>query len=184
MARCLLLCFLFALLPLASRGEARRASSRARPAAQDAPSGFLPGNINYFAGDGPSQGGSFTNGAIPTQVPLPNLTAVGSDGAGNIYIATSTVLYMVYAGGPVPVWLANVTTNATPSLSPQAGRIYEIGGLGSPCAATDPSCGEGGPLYQASFANIIDLAFDRQGNMYIETPPRMRFARSLSKAPQ
>jgi MBG domain (YGX type) len=127
----------------------------------DVPSGFFPGPIHYFAGTGVTTG-TYSDGSVPTQVPLAPLSTV-TDSKGNVYIATTgDAIYMVYAGGAVPAVLANVTTNATPSVTPEAGRIYQIGGLVSgQCGAC-----EGMPLNQVGFSSIYGLAIDINDNLY------------------
>jgi len=152
-----LLLVLLILLPSVSYAKVKRQTS-----SQDTPSGFFPGIINYFAGNG-TTGGSYSDGSIPTQVPLSQLGPLASDSHGNIYIADgSTALYMVYAGGSVPATLANV------SRSPVQGRIYQITGLVGACGQImDATCGEGMPLNLASFGSIAGLAFDSANNLYI-----------------
>ena len=149
------LLFLLVLFPI-------RSYSQGSPP-PDIPTGFLPGLINYFAGNGPTAGGSYSDGSVPTLVPINPVNAVASDSLGNIYIASNATIYMVYAGGAPPQTLKNVNA------SPVAGRIYQIAGLpayvcnGGP----DPTCGEGLPLNQAVFTNISALAFDSANNLYI-----------------
>src|ERR1700759_2087496 len=66
----------------------------------DMPSGFFPGPIHYFAGEGPSLTGTYADGSVPTQIPLPQPVAVVSDSKGNIYISiVNDSLFMVFAGG-------------------------------------------------------------------------------------
>jgi hypothetical protein len=127
------------------------------------PSGFFPGPIHYFAGDGPSLTGNYADGSVPTQVPLPEPVAVVGDSKGNIYVSVvQGGLYMVYAGGPIPAALANVTLNALPAVTPVAGRIYQIAG------ATSAMCGEcaGMPLNQIFIGALSSLAVDAQDNLY------------------
>ena len=158
-----LLLVLLILLPSVSYAKVKRQTS-----SQDTPSGFFPGIINYFAGNG-TTGGSYSDGSIPTQVPLSQLGPLASDSHGNIYIADgSTALYMVYAGGSVPATLANV------SRSPVQGRIYQITGLVGACGQImDATCGEGMPLNLASFGSIAGLAFDSAGNLFVAEPAGM-----------
>ena len=144
----------------------RPASSHlaATPAAvpADVPSGFFPGPIHYFAGEGPSLTGTYADGSVPTQVPLPQPVAVVSDSKGNIYISiVNNSLFMVFAGGTVPAALANVTLNATPAVTPVAGRIYQIAGFGSSCGAC-----AGMPLNQVGIGTLSSLAMDAQDNLY------------------
>jgi hypothetical protein len=114
--------------------------------------------MSPFAGDN-SNSGSFSNGSVPTDVPLLTSYAV-TDSYGNVYIADLSAIYIVYGGSNVPGALANVTTNASPSTTPQAGLIYQIGGFASLC-----SC-EGMPLDQVGFSSISGLTIDSQNNLY------------------
>ena len=127
------------------------------------PSGFRPGFIFYFAGNGTSDQGSYADGSVPTQVPINPVSAVATDSQGNTYIGANAAIYVVYGGGTVPQALKNITKTPTP------GRIYQIAGLlqyvcsGGP----DPTCGEGQTLNNAVFTTIAALAFDSAGNLYI-----------------
>lgn len=160
-ARRLLLVFALLSLSLPSFAKVKRATASPRA---DIPSGFLPGTINYFAGNGTESNSVFPSGSVPTNV---SLTAgfTATDGYGNVYIAggsgISQGIYMVYGGGTVPAALANVTTNATPSSTPQAGRIYQIAGFTSTCGAC-----EGMPLDQVGFVAINGVVIDSQNNLY------------------
>jgi hypothetical protein len=155
--------FLFSalvLLPPACLGAVKRPPAVHAAVSADAPSGFLPGLINYFAGNGNGYV-QFSNGSVPTQVSVSGITA--TDSHGNVYIGSAAgALYMVYAGNSIPAALANVTTNATPAMTPEAGRIYQVGGF------AQVSCGacEGMPLDQVSIANIVGLVIDTQDNLY------------------
>ncbi len=164
-ARCLALVFLLLLLPLASYGgKVKHKSATPNLARPDTPSGFFPGLIDYFAGDG-NTGTPYSNGAVPTLVSVVGPAALASDSLGNVYFAggEGTALYMVYAGGSVPATLANITT------TPQPGRIYQISGLVGTCGGNDPdaTCGEGMTLNLAAFGSIGGLAFDGANNNYI-----------------
>jgi hypothetical protein len=157
-ARSSMLLSLLLLLPLASYGKVKRQAS----SAADAPSGFFPGFIFYFAGDGPSLSGSYSDGAVPTLVPIPTPGALASDKSGNIYFASGSAMYVVYVGGTVPATVANITTAPTP------GRIYQITGVQGTCGQiADATCGEGMALNLASFGSISGLAFDSASNLYI-----------------
>jgi hypothetical protein len=125
----------------------------------DNPSGFEPGLINYFAGNGSNQV-QVTNGSIPTNVSVAGQPVI--DSHGNVYIAGGGAFYIIYGGNYIPAALANVTTNAATPLAPQTGLIYVIGGLGPfPCGAC-----EGLPLDQVNIASITNLAIDSQDNLY------------------
>ncbi len=127
----------------------------------DSPSGFFPGLIHYFAGEGTTATGTYADGSVPTQVPIIPLSTA-TDSRGNTYIAGSGgVIYMVYAGGPIPAMLANVTTSAVPAVTPVAGRIYQIGGTGT-------GCGEcaGLPLNQVVLGAPFGMVLDSQDNLY------------------
>jgi hypothetical protein len=171
----LLLLSAFASSPAQALHSGQLRRQLARPAA-DAPSGFLPGVITYFAGDG-GDAVTPTNGSLATQVSLTSASSVASDSHGNIYVvASSNLLYIVYAGGVVPAPLANVTTKVG-APAPVAGAIYQVGNVnqyfcgGSPGGDTDPdpdtTCGEGKTLDVASFNDISGLAFDSSDNLYI-----------------
>lgn len=125
----------------------------------DIPSGFLPGLINYFAGNGNNEV-QVVNGSLPTDVSVSGQPAI--DSHGNVYIAGGGAIYIVYAGSYVPAALANVTTNAQPSITPQQGLIYIIGGLGP---FTCGAC-EGLTLDQVNIASITNIALDAQDNLY------------------
>jgi hypothetical protein len=154
------------LLPITCYSAPKKAvvsQTQARPAAvsADVPSGFFPGVIHYFAGFGSTTTGTYSDGSLPTQVPLTPLSSV-TDSHGNVYIATVQALYMVYAGGTIPAVLANVTTNATPAVTPVSGRIYQIAGFSA------PACGacEGMPLNQVVFGGAFGLGLDSQDDLY------------------
>ena len=156
---CLTLLFAVALHPTASFAKVKRSAATPPDAPADTPSGFFPGLIYYFAGNGTGSG-QFSNGSPPTQVPVSGFTA--ADSHGNIYIANpSGAIYMVYAGGSIPATLANVTTNASPALTPQAGLIYQLAGFGATCGAC-----EGQPLNQVEIAAIAGIAIDAQDDLY------------------
>ncbi len=156
--------FLLAMMCYGAPKKTAAAHTRAVPAAvpADVPSGFFPGPIHYFAGNGPGLSGDYADGSLPTQVPLPQPVAVVSDSKGNVYVSiVGGALYMIYAGGAVPAALANVTTNAVPAITPVSGRIYQIASFGS-------SCGEcaGMPLNQVGIGSLSSLAMDAQDNLY------------------
>ena len=155
--RCLSLFAFMVLLPSAFYGKVKDQAS----APPDVSSGFLPGIIDYFAGNGSNQG-SYSDGSLPTQVSINSLGAIASDSLGNIYIVGNNgSLYVVYAGGSVPATLANITA------TPQKGRIYQITGSDTCGQILDQTCGEGKPLNQAAFGDIANLAFDSADNLYI-----------------
>ena len=154
---CLLMAFL-ALVPAAPCQARRKARKQA-----DTPSGFLPGQINIFAGNGTSTG-TFSNGSEPTQVFLSPSYSV-TDSYGNVYIAAGSSptggIFIVYGGNKIPGALANVTTNASPSTTPQAGLIYQIAGM------LESSCDcNGMPLDQVGISIIAGLAIDSNDNLY------------------
>jgi hypothetical protein len=153
-ARCLSLLLLLVLVPSSYAKVKRQAAS------PDVPSGFFPGAINYFAGNG-TTGTAYSDGSIPTQVQLaPGYTV--TDSQGNVYIATSGAIYMVYSGKNIPQALKNVTT------TPQAGRIYQVAGIiETPCeGGGDPTCGEGQPLNQVLIGGITGFTIDSSDNLY------------------
>jgi MBG domain (YGX type) len=155
------LCLLLAVVAFAPNGSGQARHTVRRQV--DTPSGFEPGQINLFAGNGTNMG-TFSNGSVPTQVLLTPFFSV-TDSYGNVYIAAASSptggIFMVYGGVQVPAALANVTTNASPSVTPQAGLIYQIAGmLNSSCEC------EGMPLNQVGFSAISGLAIDTQNNLY------------------
>ena len=95
----------------------------------DVPSGFIPGLMNRFAGNGNSSG--YVDQAVAVDTAAGSPQAIASDSHGNIVFATGSFptstsaqsTYMVYAGGAVPPILASVTTQATPAITPVAGKI-------------------------------------------------------------
>ena len=143
--RCSLLLFALLLIPLAA-------------SAQDTPSGFFPGAINIFAGNGttnslPSSGTSPTQGSV-----TPN--AVAMDSQGNVFIANQgSLLYMVPSNTgavTVPPILSAVTTTSV------AGDIYLVAGSGN------ATCGvSGGAAAKAYFKSISAIWFDTSDNLYI-----------------
>jgi hypothetical protein len=159
------LIFALVLLTLESHGQT---------APPDVPSGFIPGILSNFAGNGADTSGNFSSGSLPTQDSLTYPLFTATDSKGNVYIAYSgteyTAIYMVYGGVSIPTALANVTTNATSPVTPVAGRIYLIAGAanshGNGGNCTDATCGEGKPLDQVGFVNITGLAIDGQDNLY------------------
>jgi hypothetical protein len=148
---CLLLCALF-LIPQVSF-------------AQDTPSGFFPGAINIFAGNG---GGAFglTSGTLPTSGSIGGASAVAVDSEGDVvFVAGGGYMAMVYAGGTVPPILAAVTTNASTPVTPVKGDVYTIAGtLGSGCTGTTPIA-----LATASspYKTVTAMWFDANDNLYI-----------------
>ena len=128
----------------------------------------MPGPINYFAGDG-SLMTTYSDASLPTNVSI-NPGALATDSHGNVYIASGQLVYMVYAGGPVPTALANVTTTAG-NPAPVAGLIYQVGGAsGNACdndQDQDPTCGEGNPFNQARFTAITSMVFDSADDLFI-----------------
>jgi hypothetical protein len=128
-------------------------------AAPDTPSGFLPGLVNYFAGTG-SGDVQVTDGSTPTSVSLTGQTVI--DSHGNVYVASTLAIYVIYGGSYVPAALANVTTNASPAVTPGAGLVYQVAGLGqSTCGAC-----EGLPLDQVGIVSLSNLTIDSHDNIY------------------
>ena len=147
-------------------GQVTHKPSRPATASPDVSPVFAPGLIYYFAGDGPNGSASYSDGSNPIQVPVAAFFTA-SDSHGNVYIATSGQIFIVYAGGPVPQALKNITA------TPAAGLIYNIAGLqGSlPCVVTTSpappnACGEGEPLNMAQFDNISGFTIDGNDNLY------------------
>jgi hypothetical protein len=160
---CLMLLSVLLLLTVAASGQMRprSASPHSHAGAHDAPSGFLPGVINIFAGDG-TNNGNYTDGSLPTQTSIGSPTAVASDSEGDIVVSNGPEVMMVYAGGAIPPILAAVTTQASPSVSPVTGHIYLI----IP-HTYDTSVYDGEPANQAPFSQIAGMWFDSSDNLYI-----------------
>jgi hypothetical protein len=128
--------------------------------AQDVPSGFSPGLISIYAGNG-TRSGTFTSGS-PTSTSIYSPTAVASDSQGDILISNNYSVMMVYAGPNIPKILAEVTTEASTPVQPQVGNIYLL----------NPGCNgcthyNGRPLNQATFNAIDAMWFDSNDNLYI-----------------
>ena len=137
----------------------------ASPLSNDMPSGFFPGAINIFAGNG-TPDGAYVNGSAPTQVSIGSAAAVTADSQGNIYFAGDSgyTIYVVFAGGTVPPLLAAVTTQAASPVTPVAGDIYQITAVSSTCFGCYT---DGIVASQAYFNNITGMSFDASGNLYI-----------------
>jgi hypothetical protein len=120
----------------------------------DSPSGFFPGTINYFSGG--VSGGTYSDGSLPTTVPVYGYTA--TDSHGNVYVALGNpgAIYVVYGGNTIPQALLNITA------APEAGRVYQVAGFGvSGCGAC-----EGLPLNKVAFISIQGFAIDSHDNLY------------------
>ncbi len=135
----------------------------------DVPSGFIPGSISIFAGGGVDT--TLPNPATASQ--LSGLGPLAVDAQGNVYFtapdpitASGESVFMIYSGAkPVPSLLAAVTTQASPSLTPVAGNIYQVTGTESPTAGP---YGIGGAAVQAAFSTYVaSLSFDSVGNLYV-----------------
>ena len=141
--RCLSIFSALVLLASASHGE-------------DVASGFTPGIISDYAGDGKGDL-SFSDGSLPTQVLMDTAPLTATDSQGNVYITKGFgTVYMVYGGKNIPKALADVTTN------PVQGRIYQL--ASKTCGTTKPA--EGVPFNQTCFDGIAALAIDSQDNFY------------------
>jgi hypothetical protein len=135
-----------------------RISVRPETVAPDIPSGFLPGLINFFAGNGNS-GVQVTDGSVPTDVSLTGKPII--DSHGNVYIASDLAIYVVYGGSYIPAALANVTTSASPAVTPEKGLVYQVAVFGATCGPC-----EGLPLNQIEIASIANLTIDSADNIY------------------
>jgi hypothetical protein len=152
------------LLTLASAGQSAHhsVSQHDHAKANDTQSGFFPGAINIFAGDGTNNIGNYIDGSLPTQTTIGSPTAVASDSEGDIFISNGPEVMMVYAGGAIPPILAAVTTQASPAVTPVKGHIYLV----IP-HTYDTSVYNGEPANQAPFSGIAGMWFDSSDNLYI-----------------
>ena len=149
--RCSLLLFALLLIPLAV-------------SAQDTPSGFFPGAINVFAGNG-TINGTYTDGALPTTESMGSMSAVAMDSEGDLFIAASGAVYMVYEGGTVPPILAAVTTNASTPVTPQSGYIYQVVNT---VVGTSLNCSSASVAASAArYHGISAMWIDANDNLYI-----------------
>ncbi len=145
--------------------EAQSSRPRHRPVAKDVQSGFYPGAIEIFAGNGNADSG-FADGSLPTNVAIGSPSAIVADSQGNIFFAGSSgdTLYVVYGGGTVPALLAMVTTQASTPVTPVKGDIYQVSAVTSNC---NYCYQDGIPASQAFLNNIQGLALDAAGDLYI-----------------
>jgi len=155
------------LLNVAAYAQVKHPASshRSFAVASDAPSGFLPGAIHIFAGNG-TAGGAYADGSVPTDVSIGPPTALATDSQGNIFFAgdQGNSVFVIYEGGKVPPVLAAVTTQASPAVTPVKGDIYQVTAVTSNCnyCYTD-----GIPAAQAYLNNIQGMSFDTSDNLYI-----------------
>jgi hypothetical protein len=161
---CLMLLGVLLLLTLSSTAQTRhhaRVSKAAMAATQaDVSSGFIPGSIDIFAGNGNDT--ATVSGSIATSTGIyGGPLAIASDSLGDVVFsqssATRTAIYMVYAGGGIPQTLAAVTTQASPAVTPVKGYIYEI----------DCGCKTVGTTLSQTGVNASALWFDSSDNLYI-----------------
>jgi hypothetical protein len=167
------LLFVLLLLTLVANGQIKRHAGNLQSSAtvNDAQSGFFPGAINIFAGNGTANGG-YADGSLPTNVSIGSPTAVASDSQGDIFFAgdSGNTIFVVYEGGQVPPILAAVTTQASPAVTPMKGDIYQVSAVTSNCnyCYTD-----GIPAAQAYLNNIQGMSFDSSDNLYIAAGQNM-----------
>jgi hypothetical protein len=143
--RCHLLLFASLLIPLVSY-------------AQDTPSGFFPGAINIYAGN--STNSTYSDGSVATNTSIGVPTAMATDSEGDVFLAISDAVFMVYQrkDGTVPPILAAITT------SPGVGNIYRV------VNATNTTTGCSSSSVAAAsarFTGIIAMWFDASDNLYI-----------------
>jgi hypothetical protein len=143
--RCHLLLFALLLIPLVSY-------------AQDTPSGFFPGAINIYAGN--STNSTYSDGSVTTNTSIGVPTAMATDSEGDVFLAISDAVFMVYQrkDGTVPPILAAITT------SPGVGNIYRV------VNATNTTTGCSSSSVAAAsarFTGIIAMWFDASDNLYI-----------------
>jgi len=125
-------------------------------------SGFLPGVISIFAGNGDSNSGDYVDGSLPPQTAIGPPTAVASDSEGDVVFSNGSEVMMVYAGEAILPLLAEVTTQATPSVTPVAGHVYLV-----VPETTDTTVYTGEPANQAPFSGIAGMWFDSSDNLYL-----------------
>jgi hypothetical protein len=156
--RCSLLLFALLLIPLAA-------------SAQDSPSGFFPGAINVFAGNGSGTGTSVAtypiDGTSPTQNGIGGTPkAMAVDSMGDVFLADNSYVWMVPSNAgatKVPPILAAVTTKACTPVNPVAGDIYQVTGY----LVLSGGCGSTGPHEFAPYVNISAIWFDANDNLYV-----------------
>jgi len=158
--RCSLLLFALLLIPLAA-------------SAQDTPSGFFPGAINTFAGNGSGSGSSGSSATPPINGTSPTQSGIGGtpkamavDSMGDVFLADNSYVWMVPSNEgatKVPPILAAVTTKACTPVNPVAGDIYQVTGY----SVLSGGCGSTGSHAFAPYVNISAMWFDVNDNLYI-----------------
>ncbi len=119
---------------------------------------LTPGVISLVAGS------YFTSGAGGNNVPATSVAigtvgptgsiGVAVDSFGNTYMASGSLSVIASGNGPIP----GVT-------SPVKGNIYTLG-TGLACISST-TCGDGGPIAQASFSNPRHVVVDAFNNIYV-----------------
>ena len=111
------------------------------------------GTITTIAGTGEPCAGPTQpcgDGGPATQATLISPETLAIDGAGNIYVSGNQEMR---------VRRIDATT----------GNISTVAGTGNPCTnpTANPACGDNGPATSATLTDVVSLAFDPTGNLYI-----------------
>ena len=132
---------------------------------ENAQTGFFPGSINIFAGNG-TIGGGYADGSLPANVSIGAPTAVAVDSQGDIFFAgdSGNTIYAVYEGNKVTPLIAAVTTQAATPVTPIKGDIYQVSAVSSNCSYCYT---DGIPASQAYLNNIQGMSFDSSDNLFI-----------------
>ena len=146
-------------------------TQRSFRAVSKAETGFFPGAINIFAGNG-TVGGTYADGSSPTSVSIGAPSAVAVDSEGDILFAgaSGNTIFAVYEGGTVTPLIAAVTTQASTPVTPLKGDIYQVTAVSSTCGY----CYKDGIVANQAFLNNIQgMSFDPAGNLYIAAGQNM-----------
>jgi hypothetical protein len=157
---CLLLVLLVEVAYSQSKHHPASNAVKSASTTSDVLSGFIPGAIDIFAGNGNNTATVSNSVATETGI-YGGPGSVASDSLGDVVFsqtgAAQNSIYMVYAGGTIPQILAAVTTQAKPTVTPLKGHVYEI----------DCGCVNLGTTLSQSGVNVSSLWFDSSDNLYI-----------------